>query len=651
MSQHVLRITRRRASLVLAVLVLGPWACAALAEVSARFDRAEVHEGETLQLVIESDRMTGDGPDLSVLGADFEVRGTATSSQIQIINGRQSATRSWQVVLAPKRTGVIEVPPIPVGDEQTSPLRLTVSDAPQGAVGDAGDDVFLDIEVGGADAPVYVQQQLPVTVRLFTALPLRMGEISEPRPEGAVVERLGEDVQYQTTRQGREYQVIERRFSLSPERSGELRIPPVRFSGELRTADRGGAGRAGLPNLFRDPVFDRFAPGMFGRGDPVRARTEAVTLDVQPVPDGFAGRDWLPARALAIDDSWERDPPNFADGEPATRVLTITATGLSGSQLPQLRMPAPDGARVYGEPPEVETRTDGKSLFGVSRQRFTVIPTRSGELRFPAIELPWWHMDSGEERRALVPARVFDAAGVALPPSPGTSGQVAGLAGAADSPGDDGMQPDAGPTRRADEPRRPLFLLPLLAGAALLWFLWSRRAELGPWLGGASDGLAGTLARIRWPWRPGGQIDAAAAEAGARSRTGLGSVVSARPRDPYSALRAAAARHDARACARELLAAARHCWPEAPPSSLGEVAARLDGTGQAARGAAGVAAGVAAARSIGALDSALYGPQAADWRGEELAATVPAAFAALADRRSKASDVDLPLPPLYPRRG
>ncbi len=636
MGPRRLRRDRRGAFLSLMAVGCACWVGAALADVSARFDRDEVHEGETVQLVIESDRMVGEGPDLGVLATDFEVRGTAASSQIQIINGRQSATRSWQIVLAPKRSGVIEVPPIPVGDEQTAPLRLEVSDAPQGAIGAVGDDVFLEIEVGGEGEPVYVQQQLPVAVRLFSALPLRTGEISEPRAEGAVVERLGDDVQYQTEREGREYQVIERRFSLSPERSGELRIPPIRFTGELRTAGRGGVGRAGLPDIFRDPVFDRFSSGVFGRGEPVRARTEAVTLDVLPVPDGFAARHWLPARALTIDDSWAQDPPNFVNGEPVVRELTITAAGLSGSQLPQLDMPAPDGVRAYGDPAEAETRTDGKSLFGVSRQAFTLMPARGGELRFPEVRLAWWDLNAGEERVAVVPARVFDATGAVRPSSGEVAPDVsaARLDPATAEAGDASEPSDAqgSPAPRAGEPRRPLFLLPVLIVLALLWLLWSRRRAWADRFAGLLIPIADVFARMR-----GRRAAAATVTPGLETerRPGLGG-------DPYAGLRTAAANNDAPACARELLVVARGGWPDAPPSSLGEIAARLETLGGARA--------LSAARLVRALDAALYGPSADHWTGAALADVVPAALADLAGRRDRDAGGDLPLPPLYPGR-
>jgi hypothetical protein len=136
----------------------------------------------------------------------------------------------------------------------------------------------VELELGIDGDQVMVQQQVPVVVRLYSAVPIRGGELSAPSADGAVLERLGEDSQYRTQRNGRDYQVIERRFSLSPQRSGELRIAPVQFEGELMSTGRAAASDR-FGRLFNDPMMDR----MFGdmsfpmlqRGEPVRARSSA----------------------------------------------------------------------------------------------------------------------------------------------------------------------------------------------------------------------------------------------------------------------------------------------------------------------------------------------------------------------------------------
>ncbi|MEZ5581408.1 MAG: hypothetical protein R3F37_00205 [Candidatus Competibacteraceae bacterium] len=76
------------------------------------------------------------------------------------------------------------------------------------------------IEVQAEPADPYVQAQVQYTVRLLFAVPLLDGSLDAPQPANAVVERLGDDVSYETQRNGRRYRVIERRYALFAQRSG-----------------------------------------------------------------------------------------------------------------------------------------------------------------------------------------------------------------------------------------------------------------------------------------------------------------------------------------------------------------------------------------------------------------------------------------------
>jgi hypothetical protein len=295
--------------MLLLMVVLSRAALAA--DLHAYFDRKSVYSGDTVTLVIETTSGALGEPDLSGLGADFDVLGTSQSTNISIVNGRRTDTIRLLVTLAPRHPGTIEVPPISVGNEQTEPLKLKVSDVPDDGAAGAGDDVFVDLEVGDGSGELMVQQQVPMRVRLFSAVPLLRGNLDDPRGDGALVTKLGEDREYSTRRDGREYRVVERSYSLSPERSGELRIPPVRFEGSVRDA-KGRQGRS-RGSLFDNPLFDRLFQdtplsqdpfGMFDRGRPVNARSRGVTLDVKARPAKYAGEHWLPAQALKIVDSW-----------------------------------------------------------------------------------------------------------------------------------------------------------------------------------------------------------------------------------------------------------------------------------------------------------------------------------------------------------
>lgn len=605
------------------------WCGLAVAAVTARLDAEQVYEGGTLTLTIElagDASARGSGLDLTPLSADFDVVGTSQSNEFSIINGRASVSRQWRITLAPKRTGELHIPPLTVGSDSTGPLRVQVNEVPAGALGGPGDDVFIEMELErpaglGPDDPVMVQQHLPLVVRLHSALPLRGGTLSDPRAEGAVLERLGADQRYNVNRNGRDYQVIERRYSLSPERSGELRIPPVVFEGELVPGvdPRSGAGRAPPPAAGRsrmDRMFEDFpfaadaftAPlSLFEPGRAVRAQSGALRLQVAAQPDAFGADHWLPAEGLSVTDSWAESPPQLRVGEPATRTLTLTARGLAGSQIPDVEMRLPDEVRAYREPSANETRTDGRAVFAVSRQAMTLIPTQPGTLRLPELRIRWWDTQAQRERETLVPALNLSVGGTlgtaapALPVDTETTSPGQGRAAAPET------------TTGAANARLSLGQL-LVALLALLG------------LAAAAVAVMMVVARQR-------------------------ALTEARPlteRDPglgalRDALRQAAEKDLAQPAAEALLELARTLWSDQAPLNLGSLARRL----QQLTGAQGSAA----AEAIAELERALYAPAGEHWFGQGFAEQVlPALESLREDTGARGQDDGSELPPLYPDR-
>ena len=607
------------AALLLLGLVLG--ALPADAALRAWLDRDQVYAGDSVTLTIQAEGANHPGqPDLGVLAADFDVLGSSRGSAIRIINGQHSANTNWRISLSPKHAGQLRIPPIPVGAETTETLTLRVAERPDSAQGGPGDDVFVELELGVPQDQVVVQQQVPISVRLFSARNLISGGLSEPRADGAVLERLGEDRRYRTSRNGREYQVIERRYSLSPEYSGELRIPPVVFEGEIEI-DSGADGAMRRRNsLFDDPMFDRMFDdsllrrgfSMFERGKPVRAQSEALTIDVAASPDGFAGGPWLPAEDLTVADDWASDPPRLRVGEPATRTLTLTAKGLSGSQIPAIEMPVPDGLRRYPEPPESESRTDGATLFGVSRQSYTLIPTRAGPLTLPGIDVSWWDTDVQRERIARVPALTLEVVGGAT--AAGQSFTV-----------DADSRPDNAP---ADEPEPGVDSgAPTVAEARtpseIAQTPASSTSGRQPWvlIGAALFAILAAAGATAWRWTR------RRAQAPRPTPPAQPNQPSARAlREP---LRQACLADNPLATAKALLAWARARWPTHAPANLAEIARRLP----------------AAEGPIRALEQTLYAPEGGGWSGIPLWQ----AFVKAEDsnKRERNTDKDA-LEPLYP---
>lgn len=356
----------------------------ARAETRAWLERDGIPLGETTTLHIETDQGSAPVPDFSPLQGAFEVSGHGSSRQFEMINGVGRTRVQYSVNLRPMRGGRINLPALRVGNERTPPLALTVvGNAP--APTRAGGVVYIESESDAASP--YVQQSVGYTVRLFYATQVLSGRLEQETPQGASMQRIGEDLTYQRDVGDRRYTVVERRYLLIPERSGPLAIPGARFVGQ---------GMGGFfDNLFGDGRRSLSAEG--------RPRT----LDVRPMPAN-APQPWLPLRGLQL--RYVSSPQQARVGEAAAVTIELEADGASGAQVPELELGTVDGAQVFAEPAQVEeTFEKGRPRVRTVRE-FSIVPDRAGTLRVPAPRLEWWDADAGAPRTATLPDLALEVA-------------------------------------------------------------------------------------------------------------------------------------------------------------------------------------------------------------------------------------------------
>ena len=431
------RTSRRLASLVvvscLAWLML--LAAPALAGTRVWLDRSEVDEGETVTLNIETDQ-AGSAPDLAPLEADFDV-GTPYR------NERPGTGTLFGVRLLPRRSGTLQVPALRVGGDRTQARVLRVLPARQVPRG----DVFVESSVD--DATPWVQQSVGLVVRLYYASSLLSGELVHEAPEGASLQRVGDDVTGQRRIGARDYRFVERRFLLVPERSGILRVPAPRFRGKA------------APRFFDD---------FFGNDRSLAAEGEVRELEVRAQPAG-APQPWLPLHDLRL--RYLQPPVTARAGEAVEVVMEAQADGATEAQLSAIPVPQVDGAQVFAERAEVSERfVDGRPQLTVVR-RFAVVPLQPGLLVVPGASMSWWDAADGKPQLArLADLRLDVAAATAQPTAP------ANATGSTPAAGDTGTVPlsmasdvGAGGATAATPWRWLSLLLAVLWLATLAWAL------------------------------------------------------------------------------------------------------------------------------------------------------------------------------------
>ena len=362
------------------------------AAFQAFVDRNPVAVDESFTLTLKSDESLDSNPDLSVLQHDFDVLGQTRGSSIQIINGNATQSTHWQISLMAKRSGQLTIPAIMAGKQVTQPIALNVTEADQAQAAQQSGELFIEVNADPRSA--YVQQQIIFTARLYRNVNIGNGStLSDPKFPGmdAVVERLGEDRNYQTTYNGQAYAVIERRYAVYPQKSGQFSSEPVQFDGEVIETRQGGG-------IF---MFDPFNQNSRHK----RVNSKSVTFSIKPAPATLGSAPWLPTNKLQLTEQWSENPPKFIVGEPITRTLVISANALTASQLPTLGANTIEGFKLYPDQPTLKNDKDGNGLKGVRTQKIAIMPLRTGYYTLPEIEIRWWNINTDKEEVARLPAR------------------------------------------------------------------------------------------------------------------------------------------------------------------------------------------------------------------------------------------------------
>lgn len=389
------------------------------AEVKAYLNQSSFYEGDPITLKIETTENNQLAPDLSPLENDFSVISTSTSFQSTIINGRSSSLRSWVIELQPNKKGTLIIPAISIGNNKTKPLSLTITDLPPEVTAETNKHIFVEEKVGVVSKTTFVQQQIPYTIKLFYDETMQTAQIFTPNLDNAILEKLGADKRYQVVRAGKRFNVVEKRYVISPEKSGKLHIPAASAKGRIALSGgdspklRQRLNETDMLNRFfngfgNDPFFQDFGGGFFsqrsrGPSKPFTVTGEAIDIEVLPVPKEFTGAAWLPAEDLIIKDSWAGEPPELKVGEPVTRILTLQAKGLAGSQIPDITIPKPQSMKSYFEKPKSETKTDGNTVYGIQHIEISYIPDRKGQAVIPEVKVDWWDVNKKMQRTFILP--------------------------------------------------------------------------------------------------------------------------------------------------------------------------------------------------------------------------------------------------------
>ena len=389
-------------------LALGLAACALLlgAPDPARADftlRSEVDAKkigvqDQLQLTItlEGSGAPDEVPPPPLVNLDV-VAGPYSASQISIVNGRMSQSRTLTYLLQPRGVGKAEVGAVQAGGQTAPPIAIEVV---QGQVkprerprpdpfgrdpfGDPLDQLFgqrrstraetarVRMEVQPSRSRLHVGEPLVLTYWLYTQASVADLQFKEaPQFAGFWVEDLEREktppAGESATLDGQSY----RRFPilrklLFPTKAGTLTIPPSVF-------------RIGLART-----------GFFDSGGTLERPTKPVTITVDPLPDapGFGGAVGRFKATASLD----RDSVPL--GEAATLRFRVEGTGNLKwvDRPPEVKLA---NAKVFPPQTKSDLRTTETGVSGSRSWEFVVVPETSGTLEVPPLAFTYFDAAAG----------------------------------------------------------------------------------------------------------------------------------------------------------------------------------------------------------------------------------------------------------------
>ena len=241
-----------------------------------------------------------------------------------------------------------------------------------------------------------MQAQAILTLRIYHSVALYDDSSLTPlHLSDAIVEQLGESRTYEKLINGVRHGVIEMRYGIYPQHSGELLVPAQTFSATQVDSQQSNAPAPLGP-----------IPGKL-----VHVTSPDIPLKVKPKPQDYpSNAAWLPARSLSMSETWNPEPDHCMVGDSLTRTLTLKAEGLSSAQLPALTATDVNGLRRYPDLPQLSNQITENGLIGSREEREALVPTRVGQVELPAVEVVWWNTHEDRLERSYLPARTLQVA-------------------------------------------------------------------------------------------------------------------------------------------------------------------------------------------------------------------------------------------------
>lgn len=326
--------------------------------------------------------------------------GPNQSTSIQIINGEQSASLTYNYVVQAKSVGTFTIGSASIDQEgntyKTEPIKITVvkgADKPQQQQQQRRDDSQISVDEIAKNLYIraivdktraYKGEQITVTYKLYTRLSIasQMSISKLPQYQGFWAEELETSPNINFTTEiieGKQFRVgVLKRVALFPTQTGSLEVTPFELTVPIQIQKQR-SGRSIWDDFFGDP---------FGRSEiyEFNAKSNTVKVEVENLPAGQPDSFKGAVGEYSFDARLNKTETK--SNEPVTLTINISGTGnIKLLDMPEINFP--NGFEKYE--PKINEQVNRKNKVSGSKSgEYLVVPRVVGVREIPPIEFSYF---------------------------------------------------------------------------------------------------------------------------------------------------------------------------------------------------------------------------------------------------------------------
>jgi hypothetical protein len=323
--------------------------------------------------------------------------GPNQSTSIQIINGAQSASLTYNYVVQPKGVGTFTIGSASITQEantyKTESIKITVVKGADKPKQQKNDDQISESEIA---KNLYVRasvdktrafkgEQVTVVYKLYTRLSIasQMGINKLPQYQGFWAEELETTNNINFTTEiigGKQFRVgVLKKVALFPTQTGSLEVTPFELTVPIEIQKQRN-GKSIWDDFFGDP---------FGRSQiyEFNAKSDVVKIEVEPLPSGQPNS----FKGAVGDFSFEAKLNNTTvkSNEPLTLNVNISGSGnIKLLEMPEVNLP--NGFEKYEPKINDQINRKGK-ISGTKTGEYLFVPRVVGTREIPPIEFSYFN--------------------------------------------------------------------------------------------------------------------------------------------------------------------------------------------------------------------------------------------------------------------